>query len=158
MEVSPHIAITAARKKKREQKRSRLKVDAGNGVLTFSFSPEIIVHSLARRTTLQTISGAHKGKIGGICMATGDRLLSCGHDRNVKLWDLNLPNMDDGEEVIDATQNSVNEDTAKPTESTGMPEPGYLESLGTPLLVYPSKMPLKYVALRQPKGETDPVA
>lgn len=30
---------------------------------------------------------AHKGKITGLCFADEDRLLSCGVDRNIKLWD-----------------------------------------------------------------------
>ena len=29
---------------------------------------------------------AHKGKISGLCFADGNKLLSCGVDRNIKLW------------------------------------------------------------------------
>jgi hypothetical protein len=85
------------------------------------------------------------GKIGGICMATGDRLLSCGHDRNIKLWGLNLPNMDDGEDAIDATQDDVNEGTSTRVESMRLGKTEEVNSLGKPLLIYPSKVPLKYV-------------
>ena len=33
------------------------------------------------------VNDAHKGKISGVCFADENRLLSCGVDRNVKLWD-----------------------------------------------------------------------
>ena len=33
------------------------------------------------------VNEAHKGKISGVCFADEHRLLSCGVDRNVKLWD-----------------------------------------------------------------------
>jgi len=78
-------------------------------------------------------------------MATGDRLLSCGHDRNIKLWGLKLPNMDDGEDAIDATQDDVNKGTSRRGESMRLDETEEVKSLGKPLLIYPSKVPLKYV-------------
>ena len=33
------------------------------------------------------VNEAHKGKISGVCFADEHILLSCGVDRNVKLWD-----------------------------------------------------------------------
>ena len=33
------------------------------------------------------VNDAHKGKISGVCFADEHRLLTCGVDRNVKLWD-----------------------------------------------------------------------
>lgn len=47
----------------------------------------LIVHDIARRTHSMNVSDAHKGKISGVCFADEHRLLSCGVDRNVKLWD-----------------------------------------------------------------------
>ena len=31
---------------------------------------------------------AHKGKVSGLCFADEERLLSCGVDKNIKLWDV----------------------------------------------------------------------
>ena len=45
------------------------------------------MHDLSQRTAILTIEEAHKGKISGVCFADEHRLLSCGVDRNVKLWD-----------------------------------------------------------------------
>ncbi len=47
---------------------------------------EIIVHNAGRRTHLAKIPGAHKGKVSGLCWADGNRMLSCGVDRNIKMW------------------------------------------------------------------------
>ena len=33
------------------------------------------------------VNDAHKGKISGVCFADEHRLLTCGVDRNIKLWD-----------------------------------------------------------------------
>lgn len=46
----------------------------------------IIVHDLPRREHILNIPSAHKGKVSGLTFAGPDRLLSCGVDRNVKLW------------------------------------------------------------------------
>lgn len=43
------------------------------------------------------VENAHKGKISGICFADNDRLLSCGVDRNIKLWNIN-PSEEDMDE------------------------------------------------------------
>jgi WD repeat and SOF domain-containing protein 1 len=48
---------------------------------------EILVHDLPHRETVLRIPHAHKGKVSGICYADDERLLSCGVDCNVKLWD-----------------------------------------------------------------------
>ena len=45
------------------------------------------MHDIAQRTHLLRVNEAHKGKISGVCFADEHRLLSCGVDRNVKLWD-----------------------------------------------------------------------
>lgn len=49
--------------------------------------PGLVVHDLAQRSQLMRIEAAHKGKITGVCFADEHRLLSCGVDRNIKLWD-----------------------------------------------------------------------
>ncbi|KII91650.1 hypothetical protein PLICRDRAFT_51786 [Plicaturopsis crispa FD-325 SS-3] len=56
-------------------------------VASGSWDGGIIVHDIARRTKLANIPTAHKGKVSGLCFSDGDRLLSCGVDRNIKLWD-----------------------------------------------------------------------
>lgn len=48
----------------------------------------LIVHDISRRSQVLHVEGAHKGKVSGICFADGERILSCGVDRNVKLWDI----------------------------------------------------------------------
>jgi WD repeat and SOF domain-containing protein 1 len=58
-------------------------------VASGSWDGEIIVHNLAQRSHLKRIPQAHKNKVSGLCFAQGSRLLSCGVDRNVKLWDIN---------------------------------------------------------------------
>lgn len=47
----------------------------------------IIVHDIATRTKILHVEAAHKGKVSGVCFADENRLLSCGVDRNVQLWD-----------------------------------------------------------------------
>lgn len=48
----------------------------------------LIMHNLSSRKQILNIPQAHKGKISGICFSPdgGERLLTCGVDRNVKLW------------------------------------------------------------------------
>jgi WD repeat and SOF domain-containing protein 1 len=48
--------------------------------------PGIILHDLRTRHKLLNLPQAHKGKVSGLCFADPDRLLSCGVDRNIKLW------------------------------------------------------------------------
>jgi len=47
----------------------------------------VILHNISERKHIRRIQGAHKGKVSGLCFAQGDRLLSCGVDSNIKLWD-----------------------------------------------------------------------
>ncbi|CCO34672.1 DDB1-and CUL4-associated factor 13 AltName: Full=WD repeat and SOF domain-containing protein 1 [Rhizoctonia solani AG-1 IB] len=51
---------------------------------------EVIVHDLASQQHLLKFPGAHKGTVSAITYADGPRLLSCGVDRTVKLWDTSL--------------------------------------------------------------------
>jgi hypothetical protein len=51
---------------------------------------EIIVHNSGRRTHIAKIGGAHQGKISGLCWADDHRVLSCGVDKNIKMWDVRL--------------------------------------------------------------------
>ncbi|KAJ1300975.1 hypothetical protein OPQ81_003399 [Rhizoctonia solani] len=51
---------------------------------------EIIVHDLSTQRHLVKFPGAHKGTVSAITYAEGPRLLSCGVDRTVKLWDTSL--------------------------------------------------------------------
>ncbi|KAI0943494.1 hypothetical protein AcW1_002645 [Taiwanofungus camphoratus] len=53
-----------------------------------SWDGGLIVHDISRRSQVLHVEGAHKGKVSGICFADGERILSCGVDRNVKLWDI----------------------------------------------------------------------
>lgn len=46
----------------------------------------IILHNLRTRDKLLKVPQAHKGKVSGLCFADSNRLLSCGVDRNIKLW------------------------------------------------------------------------
>lgn len=46
------------------------------------------MHNIAEQKHSHQIQGAHKGKVSGLCFADGDRLLSCGVDCNIKLWDV----------------------------------------------------------------------
>ncbi|KAL1948526.1 hypothetical protein VTO73DRAFT_12601 [Trametes versicolor] len=56
-------------------------------VASGSWDGGLIVHDVSRRTRLLQIEDAHKGKVSGVCFGQDDRLLSCGVDRNIKLWD-----------------------------------------------------------------------
>jgi DDB1- and CUL4-associated factor 13 len=48
---------------------------------------DIITHDIAQKAIATRFAGAHKGKITGLTWAEGGRLISCGVDRTVKLWD-----------------------------------------------------------------------
>ncbi|KAI0701839.1 WD40 repeat-like protein [Cytidiella melzeri] len=56
-------------------------------VASGSWDGGLIVHDVAQRTKLLHVEAAHKGKVSGVCFADETRLLSCGTDRNIKLWD-----------------------------------------------------------------------
>ena len=51
-------------------------------------SIDIIIHDLKQHSEVLTLRGAHKGKASGLCFGgeNGDRFLSCGIDKTVKLW------------------------------------------------------------------------
>ncbi|KAF8836998.1 WD40 repeat-like protein [Paxillus ammoniavirescens] len=53
-----------------------------------SWDGGVIVHNIAEQKRSHQIQGAHKGKVSGLCFADGDKLLSCGVDCNIKLWDV----------------------------------------------------------------------
>ncbi|EUC60528.1 U3 small nucleolar RNA associated protein [Rhizoctonia solani AG-3 Rhs1AP] len=58
---------------------------------------EIIVHDLSTQRHLLKFPGAHKGTVSAITYAEGPRLLSCGVDRTIKLWDTSLrPDEEEG--------------------------------------------------------------
>jgi WD repeat and SOF domain-containing protein 1 len=68
--------------------------DGGEYVHGFSFrnlsltlTTEIITHNIAQQQIATRFSAAHKGKVTGLTWAEGDRLVSCGVDRTIKLWD-----------------------------------------------------------------------
>lgn len=69
-------------------------------------------------------------------MAQGDRLLSAGHDRNIKLWSLNLPNVDSGEDMTDTQETDAMEEVAAASQ----------EAVSKPLIIYPGTVPFKYVS------------
>lgn len=56
--------------------------------LAYSVCLEIIIHDLPQRRHLLKIPGAHKRSITGITFAGSGRLLSCGVDQMVRLWDV----------------------------------------------------------------------
>ncbi|KAF8234954.1 WD40 repeat-like protein [Tricholoma matsutake] len=55
-------------------------------VASGSWDGGIVLHNLRTRDKCLKLPQAHKGKVSGLCFADSDRLLSCGVDRNVKLW------------------------------------------------------------------------
>jgi len=58
-----------------------------NTIASGSWDGGVIVHNLSQRSRICRIQGAHQGKVSGVCSAGGHRLLSCGVDSSVKLWD-----------------------------------------------------------------------
>lgn len=83
---------------------------------------DIIVHEIARRSQVAEFVGAHKGKISGLCVpdgqdagGVGKRLLSCGHDKYIRMWRLPLVS---GSEDASASMNE-------------------------PMMVYPGKAPFR---------------
>ncbi|KDQ56695.1 hypothetical protein JAAARDRAFT_36189 [Jaapia argillacea MUCL 33604] len=68
-------------------------------VASGSWCGDIIVHDLAQRSQLHRLPNAHKGKVSGLCWADEDRILSCGVDRNVKLWNVGSSSMEDGSDA-----------------------------------------------------------
>lgn len=67
------------------------KPDSLSLVASGSWDGGVIVHDLGRRKKVSTVPHAHKGKVSGLCFTgSGEegRLLTCGVDRTVKLWDM----------------------------------------------------------------------
>ncbi|KAL4251025.1 DDB1- and CUL4-associated factor 13 [Abortiporus biennis] len=63
------------------------KPESLNEVASGSWDGGLIVHDIAQRRHILKIESAHKGKVSGVCFANdGEKLLSCGVDRNIKLW------------------------------------------------------------------------
>lgn len=60
--------------------------DSLTTIASGSWEGGIILHNLSTRQQLVKLPHAHKGKVSGLCFAAGDRFLSCGVDRNIKLW------------------------------------------------------------------------
>ncbi|THH28640.1 hypothetical protein EUX98_g5545 [Antrodiella citrinella] len=56
-------------------------------VASGSWDGGLIVHDIVKKSQQMRIDVAHKGKITGLTFAESNRLLSCGVDRNIKLWD-----------------------------------------------------------------------
>ena len=50
------------------------------------FLTGLIVHNLSSKEQIVNLPQAHRGKVAGLCFADDNRLLSCGVDRNIKLW------------------------------------------------------------------------
>lgn len=55
------------------------------------------MHQISQRIQVAKFAGAHKGKVSALSMADGSeevgagkRLLSCGHDKYIKMWKLPL--------------------------------------------------------------------
>ncbi|KAI0725054.1 WD40 repeat-like protein [Fomitopsis betulina] len=65
------------------------KPDSLDMVASGSWDGGLILHDLPQRRRVVHVENAHMGKISGICFADNDRLLSCGVDRNIKLWNIN---------------------------------------------------------------------
>lgn len=59
----------------------------------------IIVHDLPTRTKPLRFPAAHKGVVSGLCFTDDGRILSCGVDRLVKLWDAKTTS--DGDGLVD---------------------------------------------------------
>ncbi|KAG7090912.1 hypothetical protein E1B28_009988 [Marasmius oreades] len=60
--------------------------DSVTNIASGSWDGGILVHHLSQRQQLLKLPQAHKGKVSGLCFADDSRLLSCGVDRNVKIW------------------------------------------------------------------------
>jgi hypothetical protein len=72
-------------------------------------------------------------------MAQNDKLLSTGHDRNIKLWSLQLPNMDNGEESIGLEGGDRSNEPLLYEGNTSN-----ADNLSKPLMIYPGNTPFKF--------------
>ncbi|KAG8902619.1 rRNA-processing protein sof1 [Tulasnella sp. 408] len=59
----------------------------------------IIIHDLPTRMKVLRFPAAHKGVVSSLCFTEDGRLLSCGVDRLVKLWDAKTTS--DGDGLVD---------------------------------------------------------
>ncbi|KAI0297021.1 WD40 repeat-like protein [Multifurca ochricompacta] len=57
-------------------------------IASASWDGEVTLHNAGRRKHLAKITGAHQGKVSGLCWADENRILSCGVDRNIKMWNV----------------------------------------------------------------------
>jgi WD repeat and SOF domain-containing protein 1 len=98
--------------------------------------PDIIVHNAGRRTHVAKVAGAHQGKISGLCWADDNRILSCGVDRNIKMWDARI-------------ETQLDSSGAGPSQVRVLLHPGSLLNLTLlqpkPLAVFPGKGTLQSV-------------
>ncbi|KAF8351947.1 WD40 repeat-like protein [Amanita rubescens] len=62
--------------------------DSLTTIASGSWDGGILLHNLSTREQIVKLTQAHKGKVSGLCFSGSERLLSCGVDRNVKLWDV----------------------------------------------------------------------
>lgn len=46
-----------------------------------------LLHNIAEQKQIYRVRDAHKGKISGLCFSEGNRIISCGIDANIKIWD-----------------------------------------------------------------------
>lgn len=74
-------------------------------------------------------------------MAQGDRLLSCGHDKMIKLWNLRLPRMDD---ISDFPDNDETPNILTSME-IDLDDRIELQETETPVLVFPGKVPFNSI-------------
>ncbi|KAG2159296.1 WD40 repeat-like protein [Suillus bovinus] len=58
-----------------------------SAVASGSWDGGVMLHNVSERKHIRRIQGAHKGKVSGLCFAQDDRLLSCGVDSKIKIWD-----------------------------------------------------------------------
>jgi WD repeat and SOF domain-containing protein 1 len=63
------------------------------------------MHDLANRRILLRRQGAHKQSVTGLAFADSERLLSCGVDQTVKLWDVRTSDNRGDEEEEDGPSN-----------------------------------------------------
>ena len=96
------------------------------------------MHDVSRRSRLLHIEDAHKGKVSGVCFGQQDRLLSCGVDRNIKLWDSHKGFEETGEE----------DDSGAGPSKVSLPRPSYGNGIDSnsqrkPLSIFPGKAAFK---------------
>jgi len=98
---------------------------------------EILLHDLPQREVFLKLLNAHIGKISGLCFADEERLLSCGVDRNVKLWDVRKSIGGESGPILE-----LSETVRKQNVSSGTPLM-IVCSQREPLSVYPGKNAFK---------------